>query len=178
MRLQITKNNIDVVALALAAFVAKKNRLPRPASDRNGDETKNTSLSESNYVGNVPFRSLGIQERFSLDGEGNPLIYIVESKLTLNFESIYERGLGKYFCSGVSPASITITGIDDPAPDVIAFVLDTKDNLPTISKIITVRISHNTFWVSRDMILMRYLKNCPCKTEIKQATTPDRNSIF
>ena len=56
-----------------------------------------------------------------------------------------------------------IKGICCQPPDVIAFVIDTKN--PNIKDKIFVSPSHNTNWVSRDIILMRYLKNTPCKQE-------------
>jgi hypothetical protein len=127
----------------------------------------------------VPFNTLGISAKSALDGNLQPLIYIVEVSLTSNFSNIYETsslGSAGYFCSPITAPTISISELKNPQMDIVAFVIDTKDNYPSISdgNIITVTSSKNTFWISRDMFLIKYLKNCPCKITIKDnsASTP------
>ncbi|MDR2158267.1 MAG: hypothetical protein LBO02_03060 [Holosporaceae bacterium] len=170
MRAQITKSNIETTAVALAAFLANQNRLPRPSFDDDGRESLESGTNLFNFVGKVPYHSLGISAKIALDGNGKPLIYMVEPKLAGNFQSIYERGMDNYFCSGIFSPSIVINNIEDPSPDVIAFAIDVHDNPPVITEKINVRISSNTSWFSRDRLLMQYLKNRPCKSEIKPTT--------
>ncbi|MDR1236492.1 MAG: hypothetical protein LBJ96_05825, partial [Holosporaceae bacterium] len=163
MRDQITKSNIETVSIALASFVANNQRLPRPSVDESGDE-KNTP--EMTYVGKVPFHTLGIPMKSAADGNGKPLIYIVEATLTSDSDSIYSTpALTPCFCKGIPNPKILIKGMEDFKNGIIAFVIDTDDNPPTLSGEIRVKISKNTFWISRDGILMRFLKNSPCERE-------------
>jgi type II secretory pathway pseudopilin PulG len=167
MRLQITKNNIETVTMALASYVANERRLPRPAADKNGDENNASEQDLSNFVGHVPFNTLAIPAKTALDGEAKPLIYIVEPNLTSNFDAIYEGNLfsSSYFCYPIADPKISVSRLTN-LPDIIAFAIDTADNFPNISDKITITASKNTVWVSRDMILMKYLKNPPCRAQM------------
>ncbi|MDR2067781.1 MAG: hypothetical protein LBP41_02215 [Holosporaceae bacterium] len=178
LRIQITKNNIETVTMALASYVANQHRLPRPAADRNGYENSVVDYQDlSNFVGYVPFNTLGIPAKTALDGEAKPLIYAVEPSLTNNFGAIYEENLSSdYFCYPVVDAKIFINELTN-LPDIVAFSIDTADNFPKISDKITITISKNTIWISRDMILMKYLKNPPCKAK-KQPVAPSQNDVF
>jgi hypothetical protein len=165
MREQTTKNNIMTVTVALAAFVANNYRLPRPSTDGNGREN---SESDMTCVGKIPYRTLGISAKNTVDGNGRPLIYIVEILLTLKSEQIYDSAvnMARCFCEGIFDPKISVDKIDDTDTESpIAFVIDTEDNPPTISGKICVTASKNTFWISRDMLLMQYLKNSPCNRE-------------
>jgi type II secretory pathway pseudopilin PulG len=167
-REQTTKNNIATVAVALATFVANNNRLPRPALD-NGHET--TELNT--YVGKIPYYALGISVKNTVDGRGRPLIYIVEAKLTREFDRIYDTSFnGRFFCAGISDPKIVVDKAAISDKDPIAFVLDVKDNPPNISDEIKVTASRNTYWVSRDMLLMQYMKNSPCRRENNVPDSP------
>jgi hypothetical protein len=169
MRVRTTQNNIETVTMVLAAFVAGHNRLPRPSFDDRGSESPESEMNPSNFVGKIPFRTLGIPSKATMDGNGKPLIYAVEQGLTFNFNSIYEKTLDNYcFCRGIYDPSIVIRDIENPLPDVIAFVIDTRDNPPTISERINFTVSQYTHWISRDRLLMQYLKNCPCEMEKRQ----------
>jgi hypothetical protein len=162
VREQITRSNISIVSIALASFVANNSRLPRPSIDRNGHECEE---SETNYVGKIPFYTLGISAKNAMDGNGRPLVYIVEPFLTFNFSHIYDTNVDRCFCSGISSPKISVDKISTSFNSIIAFVIDTEDNLPAISEKIHVTVSKNTHWISRDMILMQYLKNSPCRRE-------------
>jgi hypothetical protein len=174
---QITKNNIETVTIALASFIANHSRLPRPSLNGDGRENLETEMVLSNFVGRVPFHTLGIPAKIALDGQGRPLVYTVEPVLTSNCVSIYETGIeNNYFCRGVINPVIAIDKVANLLPDVIAFVIDTNDNYPRISEKIDVIVSKYTSWISRDRLLMQYLKNCPCKKEQRRSaenSTPD-----
>ncbi|GHU11501.1 hypothetical protein FACS189449_03080 [Alphaproteobacteria bacterium] len=168
MKARITRENIEIVTESLAAFLANHHRLPRPASDNSGWESANT-----NGVGNVPFKTLEIPEKQTVDGNARPLIYIVESNLTRkDFQRIYSTNdpldPQEYFCQQVNPTTIKIDVRDtnDNTADVVAFVIDTADNPPSVSDgIINVKVSTNTKWITRDLFLIRYLKSCSCHNE-------------
>ena len=164
MRFQITKNNISTVSLALASFVASNNRLPRPAQDNSGYESAESSSSLLNFVGRIPYYTLGISAKTTLDGTGKPLVYIVEPVLTSNFPSIHGNAMDSCFCDGYT-SSIYVDKIPTLKWNPVAFVIDTADNQPTISEKINVVVSTNTHWISRDMLLMQYLKSGPCRKE-------------
>jgi type II secretory pathway pseudopilin PulG len=174
-REKITRNNIATVSLALASFVANNNRLPRPSLSNDGGECPESDSPLANAVGRIPFYTIGIAAKTTLDGSGKPLIYIVEPTLTANFQSIYGNGMSSCFCDGNSARNIFV----DKAPALmwnpVAFVLDTADNQPTISDVVHVTVSANTHLVSRDMLLMMYLKSRPCRGETPTAPEISRN---
>ncbi len=177
MREQKTRNNIEIVTSALASYLSTNKRLPRPSLsvDGNGFESSDVDIA----VGNVPFNTLGITERNSVDGHGRPLIYIVEPKLTKNFVRIYdnpdELGDISYFCEDVVTPKIKIihrsgTNARNMSntrnKDIVAFVIDTADNKPLISDgFVVVKPSIYTAWMQRNFFLIHYLKNCPCNYE-------------
>lgn len=163
IRMQTTKNNIEYVKTALAAYLANYYRLPRPSHDASGLEiTAATRLAD--FVGTIPYSTLGIAKKYTLDGNAKPLIYIVEPMLTANFEGIYDNTItDANFCRGIANASIVIQGIRNSLPNIVAFVIDTKT--PQIANQIIVQPSADTNWISRDLFLIQYLKNAPCKRE-------------
>jgi hypothetical protein len=174
MRSQITKNNIETVTAALSSYLANYNRLPLPAHDSNGYERKDPTSDLAHYVGCVPYNTLGMSAKSALDGETKPLIYIVEPCLTAGFSGVYEKsefGGEQYFCYPFVDSKIEIEKITK-LPDIIAFVIDTNENYPAISGKISVTALKNTFWITRDMLLIKYLKNCPCKAATLRSSTP------
>lgn len=127
-------------------------------------------------IGSVPYNALGISEKSALDGRGRPLIYVVHPELTDHFDSIYfdankmgdSLELPKFFCDSTILSRIKIESHSENG-DIVAFVVDTIDNSPNISREenkITVRPGPHTFWVRRNFLLIHYLKGCPCDIEI------------
>jgi hypothetical protein len=175
MRMQVTKNNIEAVSLALVSFLVNNNRLPYPSLDFDGREGKISEYNLSSYVGGVPFHVLGIPAKIALDGEGKRLIYVVDPFFTLFFQKTYDDGkFDRNLCDGFSDPKIIIDGIalTTQNPVVFVIVIDNKDNL-RVSEKIHIVVEENTYWVSRDMLLMQYLKSAPCRREITpQALTP------
>ncbi|MDR1333815.1 MAG: type II secretion system GspH family protein [Holosporaceae bacterium] len=173
MREQVAKNNIAVVSVALASFVAKNNRLPRPALDDSGLETAQLGTC----MGKVPYGTLEISVKNTVDGRGRSLIYIVEPQLTHDFDRIYDTTfLGRCFCEGIPDPKISVKQMSNSSHELIAFVLDTDENLPDISEKITVTAAKNTYWISRDMLLMQYLKNSPCRRENNDPSSSSQQS--
>jgi type II secretory pathway pseudopilin PulG len=179
LRVQITKNNIETIIIALSSFVANHSRLPRPSLNDKGYENSAPETNLHNFVGRIPFGTLGIPAKITLDGNGRPLLYIVEPYLTFNFASIYEKVMeNNCFCHGIPSPNIMINNIRNLLPDVVALVIDTDDNQPTISETIRVTVSKYTNWISRDRLLMQYLKNCPCKKELRRGVENSVNDDF
>ena len=168
-----TKTNMETVAMSLAAFVANYKRLPKPANDFLGKEGREGTLS-----GFVPYLDLGISENIAKDGNGVPLVYIAEPQLTQEHRSIYEydiapqqnqeaedfyhQGVNRYFCEHLENSAIIVK--DSPTTDV-AFVLDVQENSHNISDRAEIISSNLTLWLSRDMLLMKYIKSSPCCME-------------
>ena len=167
MQAQITKVNIDTIVVSLASFVANNNRLPRPAENGTGVEG-----SANIKCGYVPYKTLGISEKIAKDGTGKLLIYAVEPILTQNFERIYwDEFAAPCFCQEIIYPQIKIN--QNSSKNVIAFVIDTQK--PEISdRDIKIHPTANTTWISRDMLLMKYLKNSPCVREnVREKTQAD-----
>jgi hypothetical protein len=177
MKAKVTKENIEIVTASLAAYLTCSNRLPRPANGGDGLESTAGGLI-NNYVGNVPFKTIGIPEKQAKDGNGRPLVYAVEPDLTMPFSHLYFGNYletSDYFCAYIRDPKIHVDTID--AQDVIAFVIDTADNFPFIAdNAIHVKISANTCWICRNFLLIKYLKNSPCNCETpEKILTPDIN---
>jgi hypothetical protein len=171
MKAKATKENIEIVTTSLAAYLACNNRLPRPANDCGGLESTATGFI-GNYVGNVPFKTLGIPEKQAKDGNGRPLVYAVEPTLTMPFDRIYFGNYLEapdYFCTHIRDPKIHLDTMN--TQDVVAFAIDTADNLPFIADdVIHVKISTNTYWICRNFLLIKYLKNSPCNCETPEKT--------
>ena len=176
MREQLTKSNIETVAMSVASFVANNKRLPRPSETNDGIE----SASPNVKFGYVPYKTLGISATIAKDGNLQSLIYIVEPALTANYSKIYGDDFDtQFFCSGIPAPKISVQGnwnrgnqinssFENLNNDVIAFAIDTKGHKNLIGENIILRPTAHTFWITRDMLLMKYLKNSPCAIENPQ----------
>jgi hypothetical protein len=173
LRIQVTKNNLETITVALASFLAHNSRLPAPAVNGGGGVEANAYVGDlAAHIGMVPFNTLGIPEKSTIDGNGRPIIYAVEPFLTQQFSQIYRSDgnfvCNDFFCASVANPKIVIqTQASEVSSrrDLVAFALDTADNIPTISDSrILVKISTNTAWIQRDMLLVKYLKACPCES--------------
>lgn len=165
-RERITKDNIENVTIALAAFVAKNKRLPLPSGSSGEESTTNEHM--------IPYQTLGIDRKYTLDGDANPLIYIPEPFLTQNFSAIYEDDLSqKCFCEGYN-SRITIQGMQH---QTVAFVIGTrKSKISFNQNSIHVVSDPEIFWISRDMLLVKFLKSSPCmqfSASSQKTETPD-----
>jgi hypothetical protein len=158
--------------MALAAYLAENCRLPRPSTVGDGLENA-AGVDLTNYIGTVPFLTLGIGEKYALDGDGHKLAYAVEPALTALFGRIHYAAddyfkTASYFCSEIKEPIIQVESMPQDHMDIVAFVLDTVDNLPTAtSDRINIKISANTCLLRRNFFLIKYLKSCPCNREME-----------
>jgi type II secretory pathway pseudopilin PulG len=191
MRAQMMRNNMETIVAAMASFLANNNRLPMPAADASGREKNTNSLED--YAGLVPFGVLGLSEKDVIDGQGRPLIYVVEPFLTQRFNGIHRNdgecggGIGQqdYFCNDIYAPRITLDQQTSPNNantavnvDIIAFALDTEDTKPAIvnNKFVLKR-SANVKWITRDLLLVKYLKSCPCHRRAAQDTVSSTTAM-
>lgn len=178
VREQLTKSNIETVAMSVASFVANNKRLPRPSEMNDGVESGLLDIK----FGYVPYKTLGISETIARDGNLQPLVYMVEPDLTANYSQIYEDTFeSRVFCSYVFSPKISVQeNFDSPSSnnDVIAFAIDTKDHKNSLGETIILRPTSHTFWVTRDVLLMKYLKNSPCAIENPQQNSNRRLQEF
>ena len=165
---KITQENIETVAIALASFVAQNYRLPKPSNNLNGEECDETGCY-------VPYKTIGISSKTAKDGHGNPLIYAVEPMLTSKFDCIHENDISAYgFCRKITSPTIVINQTNETQ---IAFVLDVKNGGISFQKShINVTPKEHTLWLSKNMLLMKYLKTRPCEEDVsnnfQNKTTP------
>ncbi len=82
---EVTQAHRERIFYALAAFVATKGRLPFPSPPPEtfsfGEENPRSS-SEPYLKGFVPFKTLGLSEAVSKDGEKKFFLYVVHPQLT------------------------------------------------------------------------------------------------
>lgn len=150
--IRITKENIETVTIALATYLAKNSRLPRASDDICGLEGQGSGKF-------VPYKELKIPPKFAKDGDGNALLYIVEPDLTQNFDSIQGNGnnVGNSFYEKFVRRRISVKEAESNAD--IAFVVDIQNRgIKFQNDRIIVNPSEYTMWVSRDMLLMKYLR--------------------
>jgi type II secretory pathway pseudopilin PulG len=188
LRAQMTHNNIETVVAAMASFLANNNRLPLPSVDASGLERNASTSNLSDYAGRVPFAVLGLSEKDTIDGKGRPLVYVVEPFLTQQFSDIYKNniegggtiGRQDYFCNDVYDPKIIIdqqtlpisTTVATANVDIIAFALDTEDAKPAIvGNKFVIKKTANVKWITRDLLLVKYMKNCPCRRRAPQNTS-------
>lgn len=170
-RHKVTKDNIEATTMAIAAFLAKNNRLPKPANDYNGNEGD----ENGKYV---PYKALNIQPRMAMDGNGNNLIYVAERDLTQDFNCIYFDSNMPYsqaFCEKQIIKTLVIENANDIE---IAFAIDVPNGGISFQKDKAyIRQREYTTWISRDMLLMKYLKNPPCnRINYRENNNPPSNS--
>ncbi len=163
MREQQTKSNIDTIVISIASFVANNQRLPRPSETNDGIESNSTNLR----YGYIPYKTLGISFNTAKDGDKKPFVYMIEPMLAENHKTIYgDEFNSNVFCKNICSPIISI--LENPQNDVIAFAIDIKNHSNTIGKEIILKPTAHTFWITRDMLLMKYLKNSPCSIENPQ----------
>ena len=166
VRERVTKSNIDTVVISIASFVANNQRLPRPAKTNNGIESDYANIK----FGYIPYKTLGISSTIAKDGNKKDFIYIVEPELTKNYTKIYGDEFDiNIFCKNIRIPQIVIH--ESPCNDAIAFAIDTRDHKNVIEETITIYPTAHTFWISRNMLLMKYLKSSPCLSENSQQSS-------
>lgn len=174
-RHEVTNRNYEIITCALAAFLSKNNRLPCPASDAaSGTETA------SCLSGYVPCEALGIHHSCAIDGYGKPIFYIPNPDLVVRFSHInYDtedaalvEDDNRCFCKNIEQSRLKLINKSQLFQNaVIAFAL--SDVSPEISAgTITVTANEKTCWITRDMLLIRYLRTAPCIL-LRKSSTPN-----
>ncbi len=84
-----TKNNIDHVLKSLGAYyIAKRGILPFP--EKIGDRVTGRQTFDYRDFGTVPYKTLGIMEKFVKDGYGNWLKYKVHPDFGVKISKYYK----------------------------------------------------------------------------------------
>ena len=161
------RQNYDLITHAIAAYLAKNKRLPKPAID------KTSGIECDISTGYVPYKTLGISMRDTSDGCGKYIKYTPAPELTQNFtfinydESEVPIDESNYFCKTVENQTVKILDKygqieSEYDKNVIAFVL--SGNSPTSnSQHYFFARETNLFWITRDILLSKYLKMKHCK---------------
>jgi prepilin-type N-terminal cleavage/methylation domain-containing protein len=109
-QLKTQDHNLQIFT-ALASFVLQNNRLPCPAdpsatSDSFGIERSSCTTFESQAIGLIPYKTLGLPESVSKDGYKNWITYAVNPDLTSGIQRLNDDGSDpeKAFCSKESPS--------------------------------------------------------------------------
>lgn len=175
MRRQEAQKNIEIAVEALAMFIANNNRLPCPSLDQSGFESAQPSSNLTHYMGFIPFNTLGIPEKFTKDENNKPLKYIVEPQLTNESTSIYFKN-DSCFCREIYP-KISLENVPPANENPIAFVIDNYDcEISINNNQIFIKKTYNTFWMKRDLILIKYLRSPPCKHATKELISTEEIS--
>ena len=77
----LEKTNREIIVSALASYVIKNKRLPKPSINFNGLESDIESNNKI-LIGKVPFKTIDILQSNSLDSEKKPMIYVVINECT------------------------------------------------------------------------------------------------
>ncbi len=158
LRTRTMKNNVETCVIALAAYVSEHYCLPKPSDH----------IPESEYIGRIPYKILGINEKDTLDGKGKYLTYAVQPHLTVEFNrKIYDDGTpGQCFCENLITPGLR----SEMGDQIIAFVIDEGGKFPNIisSEEFIAQNNRHTLVVTRDILLMKYLHSPPCHAPIQQ----------
>lgn len=105
---QKTQANIEFVVKSLAAYyLSNEGVLPYPSDV--SQNIGNQSLNMKNSFGIVPFKTLGIMDRFAKNGNGKFLLYRVNPFFRKATSSVEQKNLGiKDFSSGIKDDKVAI----------------------------------------------------------------------
>ena len=161
------QQNYEIIRCSISSFLFRNNRLPKPSiSIIDGNEN---SYISSGYL---PYKSLGLPRTYATDNEGNAIYYTPHPELTRDFSYISDD-LDKdvkldenaSFCHAITENQIRLIDSQNEIINgnfVIAFVLSDK---PVVNNegINEIKITGYTYWITRDLLLTKYLKLPPCK---------------
>lgn len=178
----ITKENIQTVTYAIVDFLARNYRLPSPSS------SLESGIEDANGCGYIPYKILGISLKDVKSGNGSPLFYVVEKKLTTKDINRFQTNIGipivtdNCFCKFYKP-TIQIIESDNSEIDKnskIAFSITDKQPIE-VNGIYKIYDTYNTKWFTRGLLLSKYLKQPPCISESVIPSTennPKPSSVF
>ncbi len=111
---QKTQANIDFVTKAIGAYcIATDFKIPYPSQFKSNLGNQNESMKNS--FGLIPFKSLGIMEKFAKNGNGKWLLYKMNPNFGKTTTSIEQRNIG------VADFSTEIPG------DKVAFIIKSQN---------------------------------------------------
>lgn len=73
---KINEYRFHEIRIAIQSYLIRNGKLPCAASKNNGESTQNT------YIGYVPYKTLGIAKKHTLDSNNKPFKYIVNKNFT------------------------------------------------------------------------------------------------
>ena len=173
-RHETLRQNHDIIVNAIAAFLSKHNRLPKPSSSLLHGRESNA------LFGFVPYYDLGISRLNVLDGAGKPIYYTPNKELVLSYKYInYEKDNNdvvlddrEYFCRKINSNSIKLISNKKEEPvsneTTIAFALSSIPPYENGGATYT-DVSADAFWITRDLLLMRYIRASPCKCIVNKS---------
>lgn len=91
---QKTQANIDFVIKALGMYYFRSAALPLPFPSKRDSNIGYQSESMKNSFGIIPFKSLGIMEKFAKDGNGRWLLYKMNPNLGKSIYAPEDKSLG------------------------------------------------------------------------------------
>lgn len=178
---QNASKNIETSVEALVSYLSNNSRLPCPSLDDSGFETPGCSSNLANCIGNLPYNTLGIPEKFSKDANCFPLKYIVDPNLTYKDDSIYtnkNEDFQNFFCASLN-GRIFIENIENSIENPIIFVIEPSNaNSRIENNTIIIPKNYNTFWIQRDLVLIKYFKSPPCSLIKKPQSPKNADQIF
>lgn len=166
---ETTQQNYEIIRCAISAFLSNNNRLPHPAFSLT-EGTEQIDISS----GYLPYKALGLPKSCAADTEGSAIYYTPHPALTKNFLYIHYDPENEVridedmsFCRIISDNPLRLTKLHDTAVDehsrlVVAYVL--SDKRPVYHDgIYDIEVTGYTSWITRDLLLTKYLKLPPCK---------------
>ena len=108
--ISVTKKKQEAIKDALITYLGKNKRLPCPAIDNTGNESRiatNTPANCTGYFGLLPYAELGLSKSVALDGWDNFFSYAVSQQWTLTYSASTPVAGGK--SSNVSTAAFNVT---------------------------------------------------------------------
>ena len=152
---QKTQANIDFIVKALGVYCTSK-ALKLPFPSKINADIGHQSEEMRNSFGLVPFKSLGIMEKFAKDGNGHWLLYRMNPNFGKTVFTAEDKSIGTDFNS-------------DIPGDRVAFIIKTAN--------ITNK-NEQTIWYSERTFVANYTNLSNKTLSTVQQTGPEKKVIF
>lgn len=171
-RQNTTNDHFIQITYALANHVLRNKSLPCPAN-KDGVSIENCTQKIGGFV---PYKTLGISKKITLDGFGRPIMYVADASLTdslmlKEINSATEDNPNRVFCHTVSYNPIVIKDsmkqpVKELALDInsdqIAFLLmSNTSNFDETNFSFEFKESDQFMWITRSNFMSYYAK-VPC----------------
>ena len=109
-----TQSNMEIVISSLAAYCCVNNTLPFPSGDQ-GNKVGISDPNLKNTFGIVPFKTLGIMEKFAKDGRGRWITYRMNPYFGESFSPPWANDIGvqSFSSSSGDKVAFVIRSIDE-----------------------------------------------------------------